>query len=414
MNFHLPSSLRNRPFADALWVFGYCISHPAESNDSAMHTDAWVWEAFVAWESLNHSWLMEEPGFIPDQVWADMQMYLWFAVDDLDQSQVHHSIREFNLLVVEAFKSDVVIAPLVLDMPASESTPLLPLLLTPHREGLWRMPSDDHSLPTASPDVCSPVTGPSQPMHVISTVEDDDEDLEPARKRLRHGPSPPHIPSKEKGKGRAVSAPSQKLRTGRPFKFPEEVALPQIKRGGFGEPIPKNIRDIPRGDLMPIGLVVPDQDFGDFVGCKGTLFKRSVACKVGHFMSIPCDACKRASMQCRSVLSGSAKCFHCTIHKHECLFNNEIAVSTLEPVFVPTPPLVIEIRSLLRRLRQDARKMNATEDNIPSLFHASHLDTIELVSSLFEKGVVEDFVDLEAEEAAEDEDLDGEAGPDDE
>ncbi|KAK0185031.1 hypothetical protein F5146DRAFT_1006086 [Armillaria mellea] len=307
MNFHLPSSLYNCPFADALRVFGYCISHPAESNNSAMHTDAWVQEAFVAWESLNCLWLMEEPGFIPDQVWADMQMYLWFAVNDLDRSQ---------------FKSDVVIAPLVLDMPASKSTPLPPLLLTPHHEGPWRMPSDDHSLPTTSSDVRSPVAGPSQPVCVIS---------------------------------------SQKLCTGRPFKFPKEVTLPQIKRGGFREPIPKNIREIPHGDLMPIGLVVPDQDFGDFVGCKGTLFKRLVAHKVGHFVT-----------------------------------------------------LVIEIRSLLCCLHQDACKMNATEDNIPSLFHASHLDTIELVSSLFEKGIIEDFVDLEAEEAAEDEDLDGEAGPDDE
>ncbi|KAK0186023.1 hypothetical protein F5146DRAFT_1143595 [Armillaria mellea] len=363
MNFNLPSSLHDCPFADALWVFGYCISHPAESNDSAMHTDAWVREAFVAWESLNHSWLMEEPGFVLDQVWADMQMYLWFAVDDLDWSQVHHSIWEFNLLVAEAFKSDVVIAPLVLDMPSPMVQPSPLLLLTPHHVGPWRMPSDDHSLPTTSPDVCSPITSPSQPMHVISSVEDDAEDLEPAHKRLHHGPSPPRIPSKEKGKGHTVSAPSQKLHTGRPHKLPEATARVAIKQGGFGEPIPKNAREISCGDLRPIGLMVPDQDFGDFVGCKGALFKREVANKVSHFMSIA--------------------------------------------------SLVTEICGLLHCLRQDACKMNDMEDNIPSLFCVSHLDTIELVSSLFENGVVEDFVDLEAEEAAEDEDLEGEVGPDD-
>ncbi|KAK0196462.1 hypothetical protein F5146DRAFT_1129232 [Armillaria mellea] len=433
MNFHLPSSLHNRPFADALQVFGYCISHPAESNDSAMHTDAWVWEAFVAWESLNHSWLMEELGFILDQVWADMQMYLWFAVDDLDQSQVRHSIWEFNFLVVEAFKSNVVIAPLVLDMlsPMVQPSPLL--LLTPHCVGPWRMPTDDHSLPTASPDIRSPVTGPSQPMHVISAVEDDAEDLEPACKRLHHGPSPPHIPRGEKGKGRTVSAHKslfyfplllkhaywfvlafQKLRTECPQKLPEDTVHKPIKRSGFGEPIPCNVLEIPHRDLRPIGLVVPNKDFGDFVGCKGAFFKRSVAHKVGHFMSISCDSCKHASVQCRSVLTGSTKCFHCTIHKHECLFNNEIAASILEPVFVPKTPLVTEIRGLLPQLRHEACQMNNTEDNIPSLFRASHLDTIELVSSLFEKGVVEGLVDLEAEEAEEDEDLDAKAGPDDE
>ncbi|KAK0184222.1 hypothetical protein F5146DRAFT_1006724 [Armillaria mellea] len=243
MNFNLPSSLCNCPFADALRVFGYCISHPAESNDSAMHTDAWVLEAFVAWESLNRSWLMEEPGFILDQVWADMQMYLWFAVDDLDQSQVCHSIWEFNLLVAEAFKSDVVVAPLVLDMPSPTVHPSPLLLLTPHHAGPWRMPSNDHSLPATSPDIFSPVAGPSQPIHVLSAIEDDAEDLEPAQnlsKTLHWAPS--------------------------------ETAQ------GYGSQANQ------AWDLRPIGLVVSDKDFGDFFGCKGAFFKRSVAHKVGHFL----------------------------------------------------------------------------------------------------------------------------------
>ena len=55
--------------------------------------------------------------------------------------------------------------------------------------------------------------------------------------------------------------------------------------------------------------------------------------------------------------------------------------------------------------------MNDMEDNIPSLFCASYLDAIVLVSSLFEKGVEGDLVDLEAEEAEDDEDLDAEASP---
>ncbi len=59
------------------------------------------------------------------------------------------------------------------------------------------------------------------------------------------------------------------------------------KRGGLGEPIPKNVSPLTNGDLRPMGLLIPDQDFGDFVGCQGAFFKRDLAGKVGHFVSSP-------------------------------------------------------------------------------------------------------------------------------
>ncbi len=52
-------------------------------------------------------------------------------------------------------------------------------------------------------------------------------------------------------------------------------------------------------------------------------------------MTKPCDACRKARVQCRSVRSGSAKCFRCTIHKHDCVVKNRSHVNTLEAVFVP-------------------------------------------------------------------------------
>ncbi|PBK91191.1 hypothetical protein ARMGADRAFT_1081970 [Armillaria gallica] len=159
-----------------------------------------------------------------------------------------------------------------------------------------------------------------------------------------------------------------------------------------------------------MGLLVPDQDFGDFIGCQGAFFKRDLAGKVGHFMTEPCDACRKARVQCRSVRSGSAKCFRCTIHKHDCVVNNCSHVNTLEAVFMPETTLVTEIRGLLTNLVQESRQMNDTDDNIPSLFCANHLDNIELVSELFERGVVEGeaLLDLEAQEAGSDEDSDAE------
>ena len=71
--------------------------------------------------------------------------------------------------------------------------------------------------------------------------------------------------------------------------------------------------------------------------------------------------------------------------------------------------LVTKIHVLILQLHKEACQINNTEDNILSLFCASHLNTIVLVSLLFEKGVLGDLVDLKAEEAMDDEDLDAKA-----
>ncbi|PBK89736.1 hypothetical protein ARMGADRAFT_1032841 [Armillaria gallica] len=190
----------------------------------------------------------------------------------------------------------------------------------------------------------------------------------------------------------------------------EETAVMVCKRRGLGEPILKNAFVMASEDLCPMGLLVLDQDFRDYIGCQGAFFKRELAGKVGHFMSVPCNACSKAHAQCHSVRSGSAKCFWCTIHKHDCIVKNQPYVNTLEPVFVPETSLFTEIQGFLKSLHQEGCQMNNSDGNIPSLFLASHLDNIELVSELFEKGVVEGEVllDMEAEEAGSDEDLDAE------
>ncbi|PBK58303.1 hypothetical protein ARMSODRAFT_983958 [Armillaria solidipes] len=250
-----------------------------------------------------------------------------------------------------------------------------------------------------------PIAGPSR---LRKRVLSSDEDQAPSPKRPRQTQSPPRLTRAQKQKGRAVDNPESKLRTGRPRKVTDETVTIVRKRGGLGEPVPKNARIVANEDLRPMGLLIPDQDFGDYVGCQGAFFKRELAGKVGHFMSVACDSCSKANAQCRSVRSGSSKCFRCAIHKHDCVVKNRPYVNTLEPVFVPETPLVSEIRVLLKRLRQEGRQMNNTDDNIPSLFRANHLDNITLVSELFEQGVVEGeaLVDLEAEEVPSDEDSD--------
>ncbi len=76
-----------------------------------------------------------------------------------------------------------------------------------------------------------------------------------------------------------------KTLTGHPRKVKEETAVVVRKRGGLGEPVLKNARVVANEDLCPMGLLVPDQDFGDYIGCQGAFFKRELAGKVGHFVS---------------------------------------------------------------------------------------------------------------------------------
>ena len=75
-----------------------------------------------------------------------------------------------------------------------------------------------------------------------------------------------------------------KLRS-RPRKINEETVAVIRKCGGLGEPILKNAHSLSHEDLCPMGLLVPDQDFGEYVGCQGAFFKRELAGKIGHFVS---------------------------------------------------------------------------------------------------------------------------------
>ncbi|PBK87596.1 hypothetical protein ARMGADRAFT_1085621 [Armillaria gallica] len=270
------------------------------------------------------------------------------------------------------------------------------------------LPPIHFPLPSPAPEL-SPAPPVASSSRLRNFIASDEEQASPSKSLRQALPSPPHLTRQQKQKGRAPDTPGSQLR-GRPRKIKEETVAVIRKHGGLGEPIPKNAHPLSLEDLRPMGLLVPDQDFGEYVGCQGAFFKRELAGKIGHFMSVPCDTCSKAHAQCRSVQSGSAKCFRCTIHKHDCVVQNRSYVNTLEPVFVPETPLVTEIRLFLHCLRQEGRQMNDSDGNILSLFLANYLDNIELVSELFEKGVKEseELVDLEAQEVPSDEDPDAE------
>ncbi|KAK0224921.1 hypothetical protein EDD85DRAFT_959205 [Armillaria nabsnona] len=469
-------SSSSTPFSEALTTLRYCLLYDAESSDVAMHSDAWVQTVFVAWNRLHDAWLHDEEGFLDEQEWFDMEGQLWIMLGRLDYDWVNDSCEEFNALAAEVLKCGILIEPIEMESeseseevlpPARSPEPRIPTPpapeLSPFPEPLPQdlIPPMPHT-PTPEPQSSTPVLPPPKkykfgpenindgpgfgmrhkqveiqvprlpagsrappariPLPLPSpappiasssrlhkrVLSSDEEQASPS-KSLRQA-SPPHLTREQKQKGRAPATPAPKTLTGHPRKVKEETAVVVRKRRGLGEPVPKNARVMANEDLRPMGLLIPDQDFRDYVGCQGTFFKRELAGK----MSVPCDACSKAHAQCRSVRSGSVKCFRCTIHKHDCVVKTQPYVNTLEPVFIPETPLVAEIRGFLKTLHQEGCQMNNSDGNVPSLFLASHLDNIELVSELFEKGVVEgeELLDLEAEEADSGEDLDAEGQED--
>ncbi|PBK94565.1 hypothetical protein ARMGADRAFT_1078414 [Armillaria gallica] len=410
------------PFAEVLATLCYCLLHPAESSDAAMHSDAWVCSVFVSWRRLHTAWIYGEEGFLDDRKWMVLEGQIWGLLAQINQDLVNDYCDEYNDLVAEALKCGINIEPIEMETDSKSEKALSPAQSPEPRIVEVRVPwlpagfcaplpqvlSPPVHIPSPSP---APDSSPAPPIassshlhkHILSS---DEEQSSPSKSLHPALPSPPCLTPEQKKKG-----PGSKL-CGHPCKIKEETVAVICKCRGLGEPIPKNARAVTHEDLRPMGLLIPDQDFGDYIGCQGAFFKRELIGKVGHFMSVPCDACSKARVQCCSIRSGSAKCFRYTIHKHDCVVQNQSYVNTLEPVFVPethkfrTFTLITEIRGLLKDLIAESHQMNNTNDNILSLFQANHLDNIELVAELFERGITEGeaLLDLEAEEAGSDED----------
>ncbi|KAK0440205.1 uncharacterized protein EV420DRAFT_1650605 [Desarmillaria tabescens] len=444
------------PFYNSLFLLSYLVENPPDSSGSAPLTDEWVSEAFTHWSRLDTAWQENEPGFLSEEEWALLEDSLWCVLMDIDTGEVENSIEDFNCLASQATERGVQVdlitipdsppasddgssTPRPADYISQEPGPLHSIFEDSNSPPLHNYIWEDDIVPSlttkaAVEDTPSRTLRPRVQGRAVTALEasgateaiishayglgtstvryvnwrllaaegiPEEEVVLPAKRR-RVEDSPPRLTAEEKGKGRAVASSSTPgLRRGRPRKIREESASMTHKRGGLGEPIPKNAREIQSPDLRPIDLIIPDQDFDDYVGCQGAYFRRDIAHKFGHFMSTPCDACKKAKAQCRSVRSASTKCARCAIHKHDCLVDGNREVNTLEWVFVPQPSIVSEIREFLRRIRQEARWINASDKPAPSFYRAAHLDNANLVSELFEKAVVqnESLIDDEAIES---------------
>ncbi len=90
------------PFAEALATLRYCLLHPAESSDAAMHSDAWVRSVFVSWRRLHSAWIYGEEDFLGDRKWMALESQIWGLLAQVNQDLVNDFCDEYNDLVAEA------------------------------------------------------------------------------------------------------------------------------------------------------------------------------------------------------------------------------------------------------------------------------------------------------------------------
>ncbi|KAK0502117.1 hypothetical protein EDD18DRAFT_1100608 [Armillaria luteobubalina] len=322
--------------------------------------------------------------FRSSEQWVRIQLVLWDALESIDVEEVRSSGEEYNFLVVEVLRCGVIIDPIPkeqLAQYAAEAAAALtsgPVIVSPHANHFAIIPTPFnvtlyirglHDLANA----CNFGLNFTQPLAMMKALTN--------MLRLLHLPDL-LLPRREKVRQHLW------------------VVL-RPNKGGLREPTPKDVVEVADPALMPLGLLIPDKDYGDFVGCDGHYFHWELGDLVGHFMIEPCNACNEANVQCQTIRSGSSNCFR-TVNK-AC------------QVFMPHPALVKDLCVRFAQVLDEATWIADYQGKVPTALHCQHSDNVEQLLGLFELGVKE-WKDLatvgdEAFEAEGDDKDENEGGP---
>ncbi|KAK0502790.1 hypothetical protein EDD18DRAFT_1345632 [Armillaria luteobubalina] len=451
------------PITKALHELQFCLDHKAESSDSSMHTAGWVRTAYVAWCHLDLAWQSEEGDFMYEEAWFGLSDQLWLLLAGLDMNLVGNSYKEFEYLAVEAEKTGFNVPSLPDLEEANTNSPVNPgasnsLVLPP-------VPTGDEPIPRSPTPAVSTAEGelplfplpPSHEPHGDSPPSGSEFELEgtlsfPASVRsmaFKSFPAPipfttpgvkfPSSPKRcclDKDKKDKKNKKSKKVKEtepevlsvthkspfilsfylickpapsappprkcGRPCKVRPEK--PVFKRkGSLGEPIPPYTSKVVEPHLQPIGLLVPNKDFGDYMGCGGFYFTRPLGELVGHLMQEACDTCHRAGVQCHTICSKSTKCFHCSFMKHPCVvFCEDNHTNTVEQVFDPSTSLADAIQHDLQVILDQAiLAINLESGSVKHSFLKQQARALHELSELIDEG-------MRLSREADDKDEDGE------
>ncbi|PBK88784.1 hypothetical protein ARMGADRAFT_1033768 [Armillaria gallica] len=259
------------PFTEALATLCYCLIHFVESLDAAMHSDV-------------------EKGFLDDRKWMVLKSQIWgllaqlkcgINIDPIEMESKSES--EEALSLAQSPEPRIVTSPPPESSPFSELLPqdlILPMLHTPTPEPESLVPVPPVLLPKKYKFGPKNINdGPGfRMMHKQWQVPVVLKNKFYLLMRNKHP-----LPSLFIKLFPLALLANKNRRAMLLTLIPEETTSVACKHGGFGKPVPKNVSPLTNGDLRPMGLLVPDQDFEDFIGCQGAFFKWDLAGKVGHF-----------------------------------------------------------------------------------------------------------------------------------
>ncbi|KAK0480410.1 hypothetical protein EDD18DRAFT_1363716 [Armillaria luteobubalina] len=245
-------------------------------------------------------------------------------------------------------------SPIAPDFPPQDqlSSPLIPIILPS-----FPLPSMSPSTNKTSLRPSAPVAGPSNTRKwpLVSSGNG-----EGANKHTRVT-LPPCLTAAQKGKGRATSSGRITTKQGRSRALTKQLCKTAVK-GGLGEPTPKDAVEVADPALMPLGLLIPDKDYGDFVGCDGHYFHREW---LNHAMLAP-----------RPMLNAEQ-------------FDLAQESVLARQVFVPHPALVKDLRTRFAQVLDEAAWIADYQGKVPTALHHQHADNAEQLLGLFELGVKE-------------------------
>ncbi|PBK82659.1 hypothetical protein ARMGADRAFT_1090113 [Armillaria gallica] len=179
---------------------------------------------------------------------------------------------------------------------------------------------------------------------------------------------------------------------------------------GFGEKVPSSAKVV-RNGVKCIGVLVVDNNFGDFVEIDKSYWSKEVAPFVGERYTTPCDHCRRLGTQCRKLLTHTVKCVRCHYSKLPCKVNGVPALNPIEHYRPKGYDAVNAFESALNAIEvNNAAVTTITQQYLAGLSIFAHTNNIRVQASRLHGCL--DPVEDEDKEDGEEEDDDGEAPED--
>ncbi|KAK0486442.1 hypothetical protein IW261DRAFT_1559841 [Armillaria novae-zelandiae] len=234
-----------------------------------------------------------------------------------------------------------------------------------------------------STPVPPPVAGPSKPRKhplVPSSVDED------GANKHAHLTSPPCLTAAQKGKGRATSTARITTKQGCSLAVTKDVHKVAVK-GGLGEKTPEDAVEVEDPALMPLGLLVPDKDYGDFVGW----WSRAMLAALPEH---------NAGLSVPALANVSGVPF---ISMPAYFMESAWSTRLVKSLFLTLVMLIQDLCARFAQALEESVRIADYQGKVPAALCRTHAENIENLSGIFELGIKEwkDLVDVDLEVAFE-------------